>query len=135
MTASTLPPLPESGPTDEVALLDEGKKATLSPPSATTSATEEGEVEEVNQAPKDGESATEPSAKRRRLRRPSPSSSQSGGAEPQDDEDSGTSPPARSAPLSISPLASRPPPTVNKPMSFGGPPIGAEPDSDEAEHR
>ena len=130
-TAASLPPLPESGPAEEAALLDEGKKTVTTPPSANSSATEETETEEVNQVRKGGNPATEPAAKLRRVPRQEASSSHSGSAERRDLEDSGNSSPAKGA----SPLARRSSPHSSGRMSFGGPCLDAEPDSDEGEHR
>ena len=130
-TAASLPPLPESGPAEEAALLDEGKKTVTTPPSANTSATEETEAEEVNQVRKGSNLATGPATKRRRVPRQEVSSSHSGSAERRDLEDSGNSSPAKDA----SPLARRSPPHSSGRMSFGGPCLDAEPESDEFEHR
>ena len=130
-TVASLPPLPEFGPADEAALLVEGKKTVTPPPSANTSATEETEAEEVGQVRKGDHPATEPAAKRRRVPRQEVSSSYSGSAEQRDLEDSGCSSPAKA----ISPLARRSPSHSTGRLSFGGPCLDVEPDSDEGEHR
>ena len=122
-TASSLPPLPESGPTDEVALQEVGNTASLSPiPSMHTSNAEEAK-EEANEVQKDDSPAAKPAAKRRRLNLSESSSSHSKDADLKDDGDSGSSPPARDAALTVTPLASRPPPTLSKTLNFGGSPI------------
>ena len=141
MTASILPPLPEAGPTTEVELQEEPKLPASELPSAHTSPVgniEEEKGEEVEQVLKAATPAAdaEPSArhaKHRHLFPPQTSSTESREDELRDSSNSGTSPPAKSSPLVVSPQASRPPPTLSRIPRFGVLTLGNEPDSHEDE--
>ena len=115
-TASTLPPLPEDGPTHETEVQEvETNGGDESPlPSATTSPTEEEEVDEVQtEDPIAPDHVSEvPTRKRRRVAQglSSSVSSPAKEADLKDDGDSGSPPPAKAAPLTMCPLSSAPPP-------------------------
>ena len=144
-TTSTLPPLPEDGPTYETEVTVEAKggdESTL--PSATTSPTEEVEEEGVEEA-QDKELATTddvsevPTRKRRRAAQVVSSSMSSPAKESdvRDDGDSGSSPTTTAAPLDVSPLSSAPPPPPQSggELLFGGPNFEGLDTDDEEEHR
>ena len=143
-TTSTLPPLPEDGPTPETEVTVEAKGGDESPlPSATTSPTEEVEEEEVEEA-HDKERATTddvseiPTRKRRWAAHvvSSSMSSPAKGSDVRDDGDSGSSPTTTAAPLDMSPLSSAPPPPQSGgELLFGGPNFEELDTEDEEEHR
>ena len=138
-TASTLPPLPENGPTHETEVQEvETKGGDESPlPSATTSPMEEVEEEEVDEVQTEDPAAPDhvsevPIRKRRRVAQglSSSVSSPAKEADLKDDGDSGSPPPAKAAPLTVCPLSSAPPPQSGEALLFGGP-IFDDPDSEE----
>ena len=143
-TASTLPPLPENGPTHETEVQEvETKGGDESPlPSATTSPTEEAEEEEVEEAQGKEPAATEdvsevPLRKRRRAAQVMSSSTSSPAREyVRDDGNSGPSPTTIAAPLDVSPLSSAPPPPQSGgELLFGGSNFEDLDTDDEEEHR
>ena len=115
---STLPPLPEDGPTYETEVTVEAKGGDESPlPSATTSRMEEAEEEEAGEVqteqPATADHVSEvPTRKRRRVAQGLSSSTSSPAKESdgKDDGDSGSPPFAKAAPLDVSPLRPAPPP-------------------------
>ena len=143
-TASTLPPLPEDGPTYETEVTVEAKGGDESPlPSATTSHTEEVEEEGVVEAqgkePAVSEDVSEvPLRKRRREAQVMSSSTSSPARESdvRDDGNSAPSPTTTAAPLDVSPLSSAPPPPQSSgQLPFGGPNFDELDTEDEEEHR
>ena len=144
-TASTLPPLPENGPTHETEGQEvETKGGDESPlPSATASPSEEAEEEGVEEAQSKEPTATEdvsevPARKRRRAAQvmSSSTSSPAKDSDERDDGNSGLSPTTTAAPLDVSPLSSAPPPTQSSgQLPFGGPNFDELDTEDEEEHR
>ena len=143
-TVSTLPPLPEDGPTEETEVQEAqdvpAKEACESPlPSATTSPTENAE-EEADEALVEAAPAPNVSKARarKRLRVHDVSSSVSSPAKEgdlSDDGDSGSPHAAQAAPLTASPLRSMPPPQVSGSLQFGGPSFDDFDSEEEEEHR
>ena len=143
-TASTLPPLPEDGPTYETEVTVGAKVGDESPlPSATTSPTEEVEEEGVEEAQGKEPATTDdvsevPARKRRRAAQVMSSSTSSPAKESdvRDDGNSGSSPTTTAAPLDVSPLSSAPPPPQSGgQLPFGGPNFDELDTEDEEEHR
>ena len=143
-TSSTLPYLPEDGPTHETEVQTiQSKGGDESPlPSATTSPTEEVEEEGAEEVQAEEPATTDhvsevPTRKRRRVARGVSSSTSSPAKESdvKDDGDSGSSPTATAAPLNVSPLSSAPPPQSGGELLFGGPNFDNLDSEEEEEHR
>ena len=138
-TAASLPPLPENGPTEETKVQEVEAKGDHSPiPSANTSHVEE---ETADEAQTEGVAASDHEVdaalpKRRRLVKAVSSSMSSPVKEQdlEDDKDSGSSPVAKAAPLTVCPLSSISPPQSSGAMLFGGPNF-TNLDSEEEEER
>ena len=142
-TAASLPPLPEDGPTEETQVQEVEAKGDQSPiPSANTSHVEEGEgdaVEEVQTeevATSDHEADAAP-PKRRRLAKKVPAavSSPAKGQDLEDEEESGSPPALRAAPLRVCSTSSTPPPRSSGASAFGGPNFEDLDYDEEEEHR
>ena len=144
-TASTLPPLPEDGPTEETEVQEvqdvPAKGADESPlPSATTSPTENAEEEEVDEALAEASPAPDvaKARTRKRLRVQDVSSSMSSPAKEKDlrdDGDSGSPHAAQTAPLAACPVSSMPPPQSSGAVQFGGPSFDDYDSEEEEEQR
>ena len=130
-TASTLPPLPEGGPTEETKVQEVGAKGgDESPlPSASTSPVaaaveeEEGDEAQTEVPPVLELEVQDPPPKRRRLVKKVPSSvsSPAKGLDLGDEGDSVSSPSTKDVPLDVSLLSSAPPPKSGEALLFGGP--------------
>ena len=142
-TATSLPPLPENGETEETQVQVVDPKRDQSPiPSATTSHAEEvdeeaaEEVQSEEKATADQEVDTAP-PKRRRLAKKAPSamSSPAKGQGLEDDEESGSPPVFQAAPLRACSISSTLPLQSSGTPSFGGPIFGDSEDEEDEEHR
>ena len=142
-TASTLPPLPEDGPTHETEVQTvETKGGDESPlPSATTSPMEEVEEEGAEEVQDEEPATTDlvsevPTRKSRRVARVVSSSTSSPAKESdvRDDGDSVSSVTTTAAPLDVSPLSSAPPPQLGGELCFGGPNFDNLDSEEEEEH-
>ena len=141
-TASSLPHLPEAGPTSETMAQEDLHVPATKPASAHTTPVENLEVEagdEVNQRATEVAADSEEilntrKAKRLRLASDSPSeaSDEHGQA---GTRNSGTHSPSKSIPLAASPLASRPPPPSGSAPFLGALALDEEPESDDEESR
>ena len=121
---SSLPPLPENGPTAETVAqeLDVRVVDTSPVPSAATSQDEE--IDETTNATEDQPVAA--AAKQKRTRKhlrliPSSSSSPAKDAELRDDANLSSPPRAQAVPLKVCLLSSMPPPPTAGGIRFGGP--------------
>ena len=142
-TATSLPPLPENGETEETQVQVVDPKGDQSPiPSATTSHVEEDqeeaaeEVQTEEKATSDQEIDNAP-PKRRRLAKKAPSAVSSPVREQglEDDEESGSPPVFQAAPLrACSTSSTLPLPSSGTPV-FGGPIFGDSEDEEDEEHR
>ena len=121
---SSLPPLPEHGPTAETAVQElEVKGVDTSPvPYANTLRDEEvDETAEVAENPLAISDLDENRTRKRLQVAPSATSSPAKDAEMKDDGDSGSPTNAHASPLKARPLSSMPPPPVSGGVCFGGP--------------
>ena len=120
---STLPPLPENGPTTEIVAQElEIRGVDKSPVPSATSRDEEND--ETTEATEEQPIAAVAEGKRTRkhLRLvPSSSSSPAKDAELKDDATSSSPPHVQVAPLKACPLSSMPPPPAAGGIRFGGP--------------
>ena len=142
-TATSLPPLPENGETEETQVQVVDPKGDQSPiPSATTSRVEEveeeaaEEVQTEEKATSDQEIDNAP-PKRRRLAKKAPSavSSPARGQCLEDDEESGSLPVFQAAPLRVCSTSSTPLLQSSGTPAFGGPIFGDSEDEEDEEHR
>lgn len=141
-TATSLPPLPENGETEETQVQVMDPKGDQSPiPSATTShaagVNEEAaeEVQYEDKATSDQEVDAAP-PKRRRLARKAPSavSAPAKGQSLEDDEESGSPPVFQAAPLRVCSTSSTHPLQSSGTLAFGGPIFGDSEDEEDEEH-
>ena len=119
---SSLPPLPENGPTVETTLLElDPKGLDDSPvPSATSREEENAEVTEPTEEPNPAAAAKKARRKRLRLAHSS-SSSPAKDPELKDDATSNSPPHMQAYPLKACPFSSMPPPPMAGGIVFGGP--------------
>ena len=110
---SSMPPLPENGPTAETTVVD------LDPSPVPSANSRE---EEIAEATEGTQPAASEGSKRRKIRlAPSSSSSPSKDTELKDDATSHSPPRKGSSPLRACPLSSMPPAPVTDNIVFGGP--------------
>ena len=110
---SSMPPLPENGPTAETAVVD------LDPSPVPSANSRE---EETAEATEETQPTASKKSKRRKIRlAPSSSSSPSKDTELKDDATSHSPPRKGSSPLRACPLSSMPPAPVTDNIVFGGP--------------
>ena len=142
-TATSLPPLPENGETEETQVQVVDPKKVESPiPSATTSHADEVDEEAAEEVQSEDKTTTDPEvdaapSKRRRLAKKAPSamSTPAEGQGLEDEEDAGSPPVHQAAPLRMCSTSSTHLLQSSGTPAFGGPIFGDSEDEEDEEHR
>ena len=142
-TATSLPPLPENGETEETQVQVVDPKKVESPiPSATTSQAEEFNEEVAEEVQSEDKTTADPEvdaapSKRRRLAKKTPSamSAPAEGQDLEDDEESGSPPVFQDPPLRLCSTSSTHLLQSSGTPAFGGPIFGDSEDEEDEEHR